>query len=249
MFCKNCGREVDTNATFCPGCGTKLQDPVTSITTSNIGTQFTSKAEIDNQYLIQAVGSLLSPLEQIGKTVTRIDRKKIEISNNEKISKMHLDLWLFPFMGIMCIAFILTFFKPSDTVYGLLSCILGIPTGFVVGKYWKNKHIKQSNNTCQNRDQLLQNLNDICETINPEYMHLIPRDYRHFHACQFFYNAFLNGRAMSMQQAVNLYEEELHRSRMEKMQLQQVAQLKSIRTSSAIGAAASSANLFINLFG
>lgn len=253
MFCKNCGREIDSNAAFCPGCGNRIQDMITTMTTASSDAKFMSKAEQDNQYLIQAIGSLLSPLEQIGNIVKQVEMKNRALSSMENNIKKHTSRILFIFIGLFVGFFIAgilqNIFNFSNGFAFVIMFSTGIPIGIVLGKFRVESLIKQINDVSNKRDQMLQNLEDICKTINPEYMHLIPRDYRHIHACQFFYNAFLNGRAMSMQQAVNLYEEELHRSRMEKMQLQQVAQLKSIRTSSNISAAASTANLFINLFG
>ena len=52
---------------------------------------------------------------------------------------------------------------------------------------------------------------------------LIPPAYRNRQAMTFFYEAIMNQRAATMPEAVNLYEEELHRKEMKAMHAQQIA--------------------------
>ncbi len=247
MFCKNCGREVDVKAAFCPGCGCRMENEIVTMTKTVDQGGFMSKAEQDNQFFIQAMGSLLAPLEQIGKVVTTIDNNKKAIKKAQSGLRNHVSLWLPALITGIVALYIGSLFGSMKAV-GVL-WLIGIPTAGVIGFVRERNYKITMEKLVPMQDDLLLQLNDICGTINPEYMHLIPRDYRYFQACQFFYTAFVNGRAMNMQQVVNLYEEEMHRNRMENMQLKQVEQLKSIRTSSNISAAASTANLFINLFG
>ena len=60
-------------------------------------------------------------------------------------------------------------------------------------------------------------------------MDVIPPDYRYRQAMTFFYNALKNQRAMTMQEAVNLYEDYLHKNRMEQMQAEQIQKLNEIK--------------------
>ena len=73
----------------------------------------------------------------------------------------------------------------------------------------------------------------------------IPPDYRYVEAVESFYRYLLNGRANDLQQAVNLYEEELHRMRMENAQQ---AMLMESKRQSAIQAAqlAVQLGIFVN---
>ncbi|MDY3691883.1 MAG: hypothetical protein SO072_07920 [Dysosmobacter sp.] len=52
-------------------------------------------------------------------------------------------------------------------------------------------------------------------TENQEKINLMPRDYRYYDAVVFFESALANGRADSMKEAINLYEETIHRQNME----------------------------------
>lgn len=66
-------------------------------------------------------------------------------------------------------------------------------------------------------------LSDVLKNLN---VGIIPPDYRYRQALEFIYKALLNQRATTMQQAVNLYEDDLHKRNMESMQRQQVALLQ-----------------------
>ena len=63
----------------------------------------------------------------------------------------------------------------------------------------------------QNYLNVVKDLNDIVE--------IIPPDYRYPSAVESFYKYLNNNRANDMKEAVNLYEEEMHRLRMENIQL------------------------------
>ena len=52
-------------------------------------------------------------------------------------------------------------------------------------------------------------------TENQEKINLMPRYYRYYDAVAFFESALANGRADSMKEAINLYEETIHRQNME----------------------------------
>lgn len=78
---------------------------------------------------------------------------------------------------------------------------------------------------------------------NQETLDPLPRDYRYYDAAVFFESALANGRAESMKEAVNLYEEYLHRVRMEAngqqmlaMQQQQSQMLAYIERNSGVTA-------------
>lgn len=64
----------------------------------------------------------------------------------------------------------------------------------------------------------IQRISDQIEQIatdNADVISAMPRDYRYYEAAQFFENALENGRADNMKEAVNLYEDNLHKLRME----------------------------------
>ena len=91
-------------------------------------------------------------------------------------------------------------------------------------------------------------------TEGADHINQLPRDYRNYNAAQFFESALANGRADNMKEAVNLYEDELHKMRLENMSAQtlraseqQARMLASIEESSRVTANVSKANLVFNV--
>lgn len=72
---------------------------------------------------------------------------------------------------------------------------------------------------------------------------VIPPDYRYRDAMAFFYNALRNQRAMTMQEAVNLYEDHLHKNRIEAMEAEQLKKLDQINQTAKTNAYLNMANL------
>ncbi len=83
-----------------------------------------------------------------------------------------------------------------------------------------------------------------------EIVALLPPDYQYYIAANYIYSCFLNGRAFTMSEAINLYEEQVHRWKIENyqqqmviIQQQQQATMRAIKTNTAISAGANVANL------
>lgn len=83
---------------------------------------------------------------------------------------------------------------------------------------------------------------------------VVPENYRYLMAVECMYAYFVNRRADSLKEAINLYEEELYRMRQEQrseqmvaLQRQQNSALNNISASSAINAAANMAQVFQNI--
>lgn len=83
---------------------------------------------------------------------------------------------------------------------------------------------------------------------------VVPENYRYLMAVECMYGYFVNRRADSLKEAINLYEEELYRMRQEQrseqmvaLQRQQNSALNNISASSAINAAANMAQVFQNI--
>ena len=95
---------------------------------------------------------------------------------------------------------------------------------------------------------MLANIDSVCEDIRENDIKLIPPAYRFYNAVDFFYNAFINQRALTMQQAVNLYEDELRKDQMALMQQRQMESLQSVRATSAVAATMSTLSFIGRLF-
>ena len=89
---------------------------------------------------------------------------------------------------------------------------------------------------------------------NADALSVVPEDYRYPMATNYLYKVIQGERAESMSQALQMYDEQLHRWRIEEANAEMIAQqqaqtraLKGIRKSSAINAAANVANAAANI--
>lgn len=98
--------------------------------------------------------------------------------------------------------------------------ILAVVVVFILK--WRSKLVADSQTATDARiDQLSRQYEAISNEIYQTYtdsqaaIEEIPRDYRYFAAVSFFESALANGRADNMKEAINLYEEHIHRQSME----------------------------------
>lgn len=92
--------------------------------------------------------------------------------------------------------------------------------------------------------------NVVIKQLSP-VIHILPPNYRYALAADYIYNCFLNNRAYTIQEAVNLYEEQLHRWKIENtqemmltLQRQQNSDINTMKIFTGITAAASVATAF-----
>ena len=133
--------------------------------------------------------------------------------------------------------------------------LVGIIIGFIITTLAYMYTKKSKEKAEQKVADCLSAINDVCKEIDRNDIVVIPPAYRYFSAASFFFNAFINQRALTMQQAVNLYEEELHNNKMEQMQqanmqmlMQQNRDLRSIKRNSSVAATMSSLTYIEMLF-
>lgn len=242
MFCVRCGNAVNENEFFCNMCGTKINQSLESI----------NKNYFDSERRL----SIIEYSELINKLAFNL--QEFEISNNEYIKneKRYKDIEksivpnrrakriLIP-LGIAFVYYLLSgtfIFK-----YNLLHAIICIFTTFSV---WlgtllilifvvkdPSKGTAKIINECKKKMEETQNrCAEIVKAIYPQLQHFVPKDYWYSSALFTMASYFRNGRAHSMKEAINLYEEEMHRLRMENMQEQVLRQNQKQTTYTAITA-------------
>lgn len=98
--------------------------------------------------------------------------------------------------------------------------ILIIPIGLLAVAFIKNER-KMKEQTCTRLEREIEELELKWKETEEKYeekIAIIPKDYRNISAIDSFYKFVSNRRADDLKQAVNLYEEELHRQRVEETQ-------------------------------
>ena len=198
-----------------------------------------------NKELADEVGIIMEPLSRLTELNTNYSRIYSAAENNKKsVDKDNSSVgkalpWLW-FIGIY-----LLFLISGLSGGGELGSSIGAAFffGFVaLGIVYINR-AKHKNNLKKNITTL-QNLSKEIESqktaLEGHDIDIIPPDYRYRQAMSFFYSALKNQRAMTMQEAVNLYEDYLHQNRMEAMQAEQIQKLNQINKTAKT-------NAYINL--
>lgn len=267
MFCRRCGLQIPDDSTFCPKCGTQISSelsasspvsenipsaPINPIHPENIALQST----LVTPEVISRIERVLEPLKKIADLSDKKAREQRYINQRASILKIIISYIAAVPISIVIMWFILL------TNFGLISenknryYLIAIFVGFVCVTFY---YVSQRNSIIKAEQRVadyLSSIDDICRNeIDRDDLVTIPPAYRYYSAALFFYNAFINQRALTVQQAVNLYEEELHRNRMEQMQqtnmrmlAQQNQTLNSINRNAATAATMSSLTYMQMLF-
>lgn len=166
------------------------------------------------------------------------------------IFKKRKKFWLIG--GFVLLLFLKSLF-PNKSVESTISVIVGLPP-LILG-YWKHKSAVQAKaDRLQKQAQSenaagLQILEENCDALS-----FLPSDYWYPLATGYLTKVIQSNRANSLSAALDLFDTQLHRWKVEEanaeivaQQQAQTAHLKSIRTSSKVNAAANVANTMFNI--
>lgn len=195
---------------------------------------------------VKKIAGLIEPIyrveylqDQIEKTKVNGEKKKRTERTNSIIISFFVGLL---FMMLFCVVNIvqLVYMFGSTSAWIFLSFI--VPT-IIFGIYFMrraNAKIAQTEAETQNTVEVLnKEKNQIVGTILLPLSQYVPQDYWYYNAIQHIYTYLVNGRARNRLEAINLYEEEMHRMRMEDMQADIMRSNRMQETYAAITAAAS----------
>ncbi len=250
MFCNKCGKEVRENQMFCDACGNKIN---LMTNTANNRTTVMFKAQQVGHELCNIVGPLQKVEEYYNKGI-KIQKRLNDAIKNKNADFMGLKLGISAFaalfvggyIGLYIAGFI--YYISNYTVSPLIllpiifvcMIVIGVVAYFLLHKMLKKKMEKRHEKLVDslqmdfNNNQLL--YFDVLETVLPVLKKYIPEDYWYSQAVASIGGYFRNGRAGTMKEALNLYEEEMHRLRMENMQEQTLRLNQKQTTYAAISA-------------
>lgn len=230
MFCQKCGNKILDGGLFCTKCGAKVLAKTVSAVDAVKAEQSAEQKEL-----------IITKLQQLLPYVTRVERELAHISDLK--SKMKEDyerkemreegivnlfqrsagiivaVWIILF-GI--IAFLLCCIAPDwrDINMVITMVIATVLTVFIIKKFCSylmddtEYRMKRS----QKEEELKKAEDDLQEYCKKSsvssLLEIVPKEYCSKDAIEFLLRMFRNGRADTMKEAINLYEEYLYREDM-----------------------------------
>lgn len=246
MFCSNCGKEILDEIKFCPFCGVEVSKKISSEKVTNA--EDVNKKNEESFYNEGVKEELIKALDVINKIEGFMEQKEEIESIRESVERQKkemmedlapIQIWLF----VLGIPF--TIIAPMITntheitivgrlVYGILfyyvpffvivNPLLGLITrGKKVAKaeaWYKEKIVPID----AQETELISVFERYCNTdAVTEARNIVPEEYFDSESVQFFLKMLNERRADTFKEAINLYEEYLHREDMKNMQMQQLA--------------------------
>ncbi|WP_034444865.1 hypothetical protein [Butyrivibrio sp. AE2032] len=202
--------------------------------------------------LIGVFSPLIEPLKKFEALVDKEERTKKNYQMRQK-NVYSSRVWIYILVPIVSlIAFTILNIKvmianPPSFLRLMVLAVIGLPILYFY-LYFKPIMKKESEDLMIEEERVLQEIKDaqIAE-ISPYWDQIsdyVPTNYQNSFAVSSFCSYLQNGRASNLKEAINLYEEELHRYRMEQMQSQILQQQKYQTSLAAVSAAANVATAF-----
>ena len=278
MICNVCGSSIEPGAQVCGVCGTAVNldtTPDMSPAVQQNEVKVTQKAQVPNLRALQGdelcryLVPLLQPLKQIDTIEENIDTAALRAQSIRAHGVWHY-FWPFFAFGWLVSIIVSGIFAPVLEEIGLVSdlstasltfffvaAFLIYAGGLTLAILMRKRSVNKMN---ANKEAIQKDIYAMRSRQDELYMSIsnvlekVPQDYRYYIAINYIVDCLQKGRADSMKEAINLYEEQLHRWKLENaameaviLQQQQAASLRSIQASSRVAAVASTANAVHNI--
>lgn len=240
LECPKCGARIEVNDTLtygtCNYCGHQflIDDESKHITIDNprqVGYEFERgkyEQRLDeSRNLAKKVGDLIQPLSDLNSFKNESAMLNIQLRELKKKERMFNTAMFsaLPFIVAAVIVFTAVFLAEENI--SLVTLVIGsglAGLSFLVTKILSNKRKIQTENELKNKAERYDLINAQILFIENEYdFELIPQDYRYKEAMIYICQALNNQRAMNIQEAINLYEDEQYKLKIEALHKEQIA--------------------------
>lgn len=222
MFCSQCGERISEKAKYCQKCGASVQHG------EEIGTPGETN-EVENvSNIISNIDQALPIYRKIANLSNQIQQLSMQLAN-VGVSSHHASPLLVLIGVVMLCLFGMIFnlgmviglmnYGLERLVYYFNGGLIAVAVTFGVGKNAiKRKKLEKK---IKNKEK---ELSDYVKSNQIDALYFLSENYRYFMAANYIKECFINGRAKRLAEALNLYEEQLHRWKMENYQ-QQILQV------------------------
>lgn len=231
----------------------------------------------EREKLLQQIDYLREPLRQLTLLIPQHEKASADLERIKKYfsyKKKHNPypncilgsfciIFGLPILNFICAWYLYSFkgaveqFRSFSTLIFIffIVFILVSVIGIIISYFSKKSQLSKLENKLQNKNDEIASINrslyEIATAIKDKIT-ILPPDYQYSMAAEYIYSCLRNQRANTIGEAVNLYEDQLHKWRVEnslqllnQMQKEQAASLRYIKATSGIAAAASVAGLFL----
>ena len=209
MFCEKCGAEISANGSFCPNCGEKKnrKNDLTEANNNNLNV-VRKNNDLNIDECITELTGIVEPLQVIEKFSEKAYSVKGIVNKEEKKN------FIVGFIIALIISYFIGLNISSPIIRASIRAILILIAFLLVEikkKLSRKKYAKKA-------EEYLLVAEGKYKDVYPVLMRYLPEDYWYSDAVRSIASYYRNSRANSLKEALNLYEEEMHRLRMENMQ-------------------------------
>ncbi len=240
LECPKCGAQLKVNGALtygtCNYCGYQflIDDEVKHITIDNprqVGYEFERgkyEQRLDeSRNLAKKVGDLIQPLSDLDSFKNESNVLNIQLQELKKKERMFGTAM---FSALPCIIAAVIVFNAvllATQENFLITLMIGswfAGLGFLVTKMLSDRGKTQTGNELKKKAERYDFINGQIQFIENTYdFELIPQNYRHEETMRYICQALSNQRAMNIQEAINLYEDEQYKLKMEALHKEQIA--------------------------
>lgn len=247
MFCINCGAKVDNEATFCNKCGFKLTNPGTDISVSparNITSMQLSQQMTTRQESINEINRILAYFSKKKDFYDEYDYLQNILKSLSRPVEVGSLVWgmIITIIGgyVLAQTMLVNFLENKDlismgSIFGIVLSIFGFLLLFIyIVKNKKRKKIR-----LKSEARLIYVTNVLNENYRAFGPCIIGPEYTNPIVLNALRQLLVSGRVDTPKEAINTMLDDAHKTQMQIQAELQTKALKSIKISSAIGAAGS----------
>ena len=230
-ICPRCGAPLPhatPGTSFCEFCGSPIKvtpESLAEIEPRKFGYEF-EKGRYDAQNsvpgaaLAEEIQKLIQPLDDLHQTESSYADLKWKTANaKSKLEKAggynKILMYTLPLLAFLYLLFV------RVPVLAALAVAIGFFAVYRIHFRAREKALRAA--YAKSKKQLASIRNHLNELKDNYQFDLVPEDYREREAMAYFVKVLRNGRAASLQQAINLYEDEKHKKQVLRLQQEQLA--------------------------
>lgn len=218
MFCSKCGTKLDERAMFCSKCGCQVQGYADAEAAKQYGRNSINNLEVNREEILRKLDVILPIYQFIAEKDCVIENLRGE----ERIQRMRKArnggmVLLGTLLGVSFTVVMYILLPKTELTGWLMSIALVAPIAFLL--IWDNKRKEKA--IRRKEREIYETQQEIMQYVkanNIPELYYLPENYRYFIAVKYIRDCIANQRAHNLSDAINLYEEQMHRWKVENYQ-------------------------------